>query len=128
MQEMQQVVINLFDSRLQLATLDQVLEHQPGTGQQAFSYFKRTKSYTGGKPGSIETCTTYFVSQDTVDTWNQAVLDTSTIEGRLACPKCDSKIGSYHLAGTQCSCGSWVAPAFCIQKGKVDTFLAMSMG
>ncbi|XP_071111624.1 dual specificity protein phosphatase 12-like [Haliotis cracherodii] len=42
------------------------------------------------------------------------------IEGKLFCPKCSSKIGSFIWYGERCPCGSWVAPAFHIQNSKVD--------
>ncbi|XP_029651563.2 dual specificity protein phosphatase 12 [Octopus sinensis] len=40
--------------------------------------------------------------------------------GKLTCPKCLAKIGSFIWCGEKCPCGSWVAPAFHIQKNKVD--------
>jgi len=42
------------------------------------------------------------------------------IEGKLLCPKCSARVGSYHWAGMQCSCGTWVRPAFQVVKSKVD--------
>ena len=41
-------------------------------------------------------------------------------EGRIHCPKCDTKIGTLHWSGAQCSCGTWVVPAIQIPKSKVD--------
>jgi len=46
--------------------------------------------------------------------------DMSEIEGRVACPRCDGKLGAWHWSGAQCSCGSWVVPAIHIPKSKVD--------
>lgn len=46
--------------------------------------------------------------------------DISDLEGKLACPKCSSKVGSFCWAGAQCSCGRWVVPAFKVLKAKVD--------
>ncbi len=42
------------------------------------------------------------------------------IQGRLQCPYCTSKLGSFDWSGKSCSCGEWVTPAFCLQKDKVD--------
>ncbi|KAJ1564570.1 hypothetical protein HK405_014532 [Cladochytrium tenue] len=42
------------------------------------------------------------------------------VEGRLACPACDAKLGSFNWAGSPCSCGAWVAPAFALHAAKVD--------
>lgn len=42
------------------------------------------------------------------------------LDGKLMCPKCHSKLGSFIWYGERCPCGSWVAPAFHIQTSKVD--------
>jgi hypothetical protein len=44
--------------------------------------------------------------------------------GKISCPKCDAKIGTYSLPGTQCLCGceEWIAPSYQIQPRKVDEF------
>jgi dual specificity phosphatase 12 len=41
-------------------------------------------------------------------------------EGKFGCPKCHTKMGSWHLYGAQCSCGTWVVPAIQIPQSKVD--------
>lgn len=41
-------------------------------------------------------------------------------EGKLACPKCDTRFGTFVWAGSQCSCGFWCVPAIQIPKSKVD--------
>lgn len=44
-----------------------------------------------------------------------------TVEGKLNCPKCKSKLGSFSwIAGCQCPCGSKIAPAFYLIPSKVD--------
>jgi dual specificity phosphatase 12 len=45
---------------------------------------------------------------------------TSSLEGKLACPKCKGKLGSFCWRGAQCGCGRWCAPAFRILKDRVD--------
>jgi dual specificity phosphatase 12 len=42
------------------------------------------------------------------------------LEGKLECPKCASKVGSYAWHGMKCSCGEWVVPGISIARGKVD--------
>ncbi|ESO89447.1 hypothetical protein LOTGIDRAFT_125232 [Lottia gigantea] len=42
------------------------------------------------------------------------------MEGKILCPKCSAKIGSFIWYGERCPCGTWVAPAFHIQSSKVD--------
>ncbi|KAH6562497.1 hypothetical protein BASA50_003141 [Batrachochytrium salamandrivorans] len=106
--------------RVRLATMDQVEQHTPGVGQAAFSYFKRTRGLAGGKPAPIDSCNTFFLNQEAVALWGGAAPEASVLEGRLDCPKCNTKLGLFHLAGTQCSCGAWIAPAYCIQKARVD--------
>jgi len=41
-------------------------------------------------------------------------------EGKLVCPNCDTRFGSYVWSGDQCSCGFWVVPAIQVPKSKVD--------
>jgi dual specificity phosphatase 12 len=50
------------------------------------------------------------------------------IEGKLACPKCASKIGHWKWAGAQCSCGTWVTPAIQIPASKIDTIQPVPKG
>ena len=40
--------------------------------------------------------------------------------GKLHCPHCQSKIGSFAWYGANCDCGKWVTPAFQISISKVD--------
>ncbi|XP_017885920.1 dual specificity protein phosphatase MPK-4 isoform X1 [Ceratina calcarata] len=43
------------------------------------------------------------------------------VEGKLNCPKCGTKLGSFSwIAGSQCPCGSKIAPAFYLVPSKVD--------
>eukprot|EP00986_Skeletonema_menzelii_P017401 scaffold19268_cov148-Skeletonema_menzelii.AAC.8 len=41
-------------------------------------------------------------------------------EGKLHCPKCQTKVGHYAWTGAQCSCGTWVTPAIMVPVSKVD--------
>ncbi|EGX54345.1 tyrosine protein phosphatase yvh1 [Orbilia oligospora] len=52
--------------------------------------------------------------------WMRPELEKGEMEGKLECPKCSSKIGSYAWHGMKCSCGIWVTPAISLAKGKVD--------
>lgn len=42
------------------------------------------------------------------------------MEGKLHCPKCQTKVGHYAWTGAQCSCGTWVTPAILVPVSKVD--------
>ncbi|KAK6349040.1 tyrosine protein phosphatase yvh1 [Orbilia blumenaviensis] len=52
--------------------------------------------------------------------WMKAELEKGEMEGKLECPKCSAKVGSYAWHGMKCSCGIWVTPAISLAKGKVD--------
>jgi hypothetical protein len=41
-------------------------------------------------------------------------------EGKVHCPKCSARVGSFSWSGTQCSCGTWVTPAIAFQRARVD--------
>ncbi|CAH0557977.1 unnamed protein product [Brassicogethes aeneus] len=46
---------------------------------------------------------------------------THSVQGKLCCPKCQAKLGSYSwIMGCQCPCGVKVAPAFYLTPSKVD--------
>jgi dual specificity phosphatase 12 len=93
-----------------LFTDTEVLEHDAGTGQASFDWRKRNNSkYVKKKCGSMccifmsynsqVGCTSYFLNEPT------QFGDTTELEGKLTCPKCCSKFGSWVWAGAQCSCG-----------------------
>lgn len=58
---------------------------------------------------------TYFIEPIT---WMNV---TQMDQGKLLCPKCSSKLGSFSwIMGCQCPCGTKVAPAFYLTPSKVD--------
>ncbi|KAF9419924.1 dual specificity phosphatase 12, partial [Entomortierella beljakovae] len=111
--------------RRALVARDSIITHTPGQGQNSFQYRKRTATLNvsqavqsndniaiQAQPASV--CQSYFV--EPVE-WIQSL---HALEGKVSCPKCDSKLGSFNWAGAQCSCGAWVTPAFMLHRGKVD--------
>ena len=64
---------------------------------------------------SSSLCSSYFVDPDELEVG--AFTDN---EGKLSCPHCQSKLGSFTWSGSQCSCGEWVVPAFSFSRRKVD--------
>ncbi|KAK9462349.1 protein-tyrosine phosphatase-like protein [Lipomyces oligophaga] len=72
-------------------------------------------------PGMVSilpaTCMHYFL--DPVR-WMQPELERGELEGKLECPKCKTKVGSYRWQGMKCSCGQWVTPGISLQRGRVD--------
>ncbi|XP_071152429.1 dual specificity protein phosphatase 12-like isoform X2 [Mytilus edulis] len=86
-------------------------KHTVGPGEAAFDW--RGASNT---EKSTEICDkSIFIHP--VQWMKQSIIDT---EGKLSCPKCSAKVGSYVWHGEQCPCGEWVIPAFHIQTSKVD--------
>ncbi|CAA7045443.1 unnamed protein product [Microthlaspi erraticum] len=46
-------------------------------------------------------------------------LEVDVSEGKLMCPECKARIGSFHWSGSYCSCGSKIVPAFQLQMSRV---------
>jgi len=70
--------------------------------------------------GTVNKCTSWFVSEP--NAWMSRCTsgdDTST--GKLVCPSCTNRVGSFSWSGSQCSCGTWIVPAFQFPKSKLDT-------
>ena len=61
-------------------------------------------------------CQSLFVQQN--EWLDKVVIGCS--QGKLACPKCSGRLGSFNWAGMQCSCGQWITPAFQIHKTRID--------
>lgn len=124
---------------------EHVIEHKPGQGQQAFSYFKRTSELNVKDVQQSTTETNGAVSDAAVPTVNQSLnpllaslanrasncssffiepmewmTDTHDLQGRIDCPKCACKLGFYSWSGEQCSCGRWITPAFMLHQKQVD--------
>ncbi|KAI9280370.1 dual specificity phosphatase [Sporodiniella umbellata] len=122
---------------------EHVIDHEPGQGQVAFSYFKRnsdiniTTAATGTAESEVNAslnkvnaslnpllaslarsnsqCSSYFIEPME---WLDGLMD--DIQGRIDCPKCQCKLGSYNWSGDQCSCGRWITPTFMLHSNKVD--------
>ncbi|KAF8977564.1 dual specificity phosphatase 12 [Entomortierella lignicola] len=110
--------------RRALVARDSIIAHTPGQGQTAFQYRKRNATLHVSEaiqsdispiqPQSSISCQSYFI--EPVE-WIQGL---QGLEGKISCPQCDSKLGAFNWSGDQCSCGTWVTPAFMLHKGKVD--------
>ncbi|XP_066471301.1 dual specificity protein phosphatase 12 [Tiliqua scincoides] len=92
-----------------------ILTHVEGKGPTAFAHKKLSEPALLRCDGR-SSCTSYFI--EPVQWMEPALL--GVLEGQLLCPKCTSKLGSFHWHGEQCSCGHWVTPAFQIHKSRVD--------
>ncbi|MCL7027438.1 hypothetical protein MKW94_010328 [Papaver nudicaule] len=51
---------------------------------------------------------------------DQCFLLKGNIEQKLLCLGCNARLGSFNWAGMQCSCGTWVNPAFQLHKNLID--------
>ena len=87
----------------------------PPHSKASHSFSRRKHDKSAGRSGSASQCESKFLS-GALD-W---MGDTSAFEGKLHCPKCDFKVGTWNWSGAQCSCGTWVTPAVQIPNGKVD--------
>lgn len=108
----------------------QIVPHEVGKGQQAFQYHKRS---TGQLPTSNESdaapsssCNSFFIEPQP---WIKDYIPSETLEdeppkleGKISCPnpKCNAALGKWSWKGIQCSCGSWVSPAFMVHAKQVD--------
>eukprot|EP01122_Echinamoeba_exundans_P001206 TRINITY_DN1118_c0_g1_i1.p1 TRINITY_DN1118_c0_g1~~TRINITY_DN1118_c0_g1_i1.p1 ORF type:complete len:286 (+),score=44.50 TRINITY_DN1118_c0_g1_i1:420-1277(+) len=91
--------------RFRVFGADELVPHEPG--KHEFSYRRRENN-------ADKDCTSHFIE---AKDW---MGDLSGLEGRIVCPKCDGRLGTYNWGGTQCSCGTWCAPAFQVLKNRVD--------
>ncbi|CAG5116700.1 unnamed protein product [Candidula unifasciata] len=93
--------------------------HNVGEGDSAFDW--RSKVPANKRPQGLSSSEKSVCQKSLfVDplAWMKGKINTD--QGKLHCPKCDAKIGSYIWYGEKCPCGAWVAPAFHISSGKVD--------
>lgn len=103
--------------RFMLFSGDSSIDHEPGSGQVSFKRHKQDFSAVDGSNSSSKSqCTSLFIEPVS---WMLPLLE-GTIDGKLPCPKCGGRLGSFNWAGMQCSCGKWVTPAFQIHKNRVD--------
>lgn len=131
--------------RRALVDSNNILDHEPGPGQQAFEYTKRNAELNvTAAPASAKQqpfvpnqrlnpllaaiaatnkqCSSYFI--EPMD-WIVG-LDEGLVEGRVDCPNCMAKLGQYNWAGAQCSCGRWITPAFMLHRKQVDEIKILS--
>eukprot|EP00164_Ancoracysta_twista_P009987 GFYU01014924.1.p1 GENE.GFYU01014924.1~~GFYU01014924.1.p1 ORF type:complete len:176 (+),score=15.75 GFYU01014924.1:130-657(+) len=90
---------------------EDIMSHDAGGGQTSFEWKKRSKN-GGDDEGTV--CSSYFLGE------NVSWMDLEEVEGKLNCPKCKGKLGSYNWSGDQCSCGAWITPAIQIGRKMVD--------
>ncbi|KAI8891579.1 hypothetical protein BC833DRAFT_626707 [Globomyces pollinis-pini] len=99
--------------RKPICSAELVTQHNAGQGQQAFQYRKRSDTFSTNYKSNESTCHQIFLE-------NLDWLTLDEVEGKINCIHCKAKLGSYHLAGVSCNCGSWIAPGFGLSKSKID--------
>eukprot|EP00123_Amoebidium_parasiticum_P022404 comp86682_c0_seq1/m.48487 comp86682_c0_seq1/g.48487 ORF comp86682_c0_seq1/g.48487 comp86682_c0_seq1/m.48487 type:complete len:296 (-) comp86682_c0_seq1:217-1104(-) len=100
--------------RRQLFIQRNTIEHESGKGQESFKWHKREDPIKAQQ--QLSKCTSYFIEPLK---WMGPVV-VGVLDGKLSCPKCDSRVGSFNWSGAQCSCGAWVTPAFEVHCKRVD--------
>ncbi|XP_022085266.1 dual specificity protein phosphatase 12-like isoform X2 [Acanthaster planci] len=100
-----------------------VLSHITGEGQRSFQWHKQSHPLSQGvsSPPSdtmdpSASCTSLFVEPVK---WMEPLM-IGRLDGKLSCPKCNARLGSFNWSGLRCSCGAWVTPAFQIHRNRVD--------
>lgn len=99
-----------------VASEENVVTHFPGEGETCF----RRKNRSSGRffDEYLEPeCSSIFVEPLQ---WMTTV-EEGAIEGKLSCIGCQARLGYFNWSGIQCSCGTWVNPAFQLHKSRVDT-------
>ncbi|XP_042487853.1 dual specificity protein phosphatase 12-like [Macadamia integrifolia] len=98
-----------------VALKDNVVSHIPGEGETSFEWQKRRSGNPFNKFDEHE-CSSIFVEPLR---W-MTIVEEGGMEGKLSCAHCEARLGYFNWSGIQCSCGSWITPAFQIHKSRVD--------
>ncbi|XP_010271800.1 PREDICTED: dual specificity protein phosphatase 12-like isoform X2 [Nelumbo nucifera] len=98
-----------------VALQENVVAHTPGEGETCFEWKKRKSGNPYNRPAEYE-CSSIFVEPLR---W-MTIVEGGGLEGKLSCAHCDSRLGYFNWSGIQCSCGSWITPAFQLHKSRVD--------
>ncbi|XP_068664438.1 probable inactive dual specificity protein phosphatase-like At4g18593 [Aristolochia californica] len=96
-----------------VAAQENVVPHKQGEGEKCFKWKKRDDQLEVDKKPE---CSSIFVEPLK---WMEAAQE-GTLEEKLQCMGCKARLGSFNWAGMQCSCGTWVNPAFQLHKSRID--------
>lgn len=98
-----------------VALEENVVSHVPGEGESSFEWHRRRSDNYFNKYDELE-CTSIFVEPLR---WMKTV-EEGALEGKLWCSHCEGRLGYFNWSGIQCSCGSWITPAFQLHRSRVD--------
>ncbi|CAK9184062.1 unnamed protein product [Ilex paraguariensis] len=101
--------------RRAVALQENVVDHVPGEGETSFEWHKRRGGDRFNNCDEIE-CSSVFVEPLR---W-MVTVEEGALEGKLSCAHCEARLGYFNWSGIQCSCGSWITPAFQLHKSRVD--------
>ncbi|PNX85505.1 dual specificity protein phosphatase 12-like protein, partial [Trifolium pratense] len=96
-----------------VALQEHVIDHIPGEGETSFGWHKWRSGNPFNKSNESE-CSSIFIEPLR---WMKDV-EEGALEGKLSCAHCDARLGYFNWAGIQCSCGSWITPAFQLHKSR----------
>ncbi|KAG8372139.1 hypothetical protein BUALT_Bualt12G0035300 [Buddleja alternifolia] len=99
-----------------VALQENVLDHVPGEGETCFEWHKRRSGNPFNRSDENE-CSSIFVEPLR---WMTTAVEEGALEGKLLCVHCEARLGYFNWSGIQCSCGSWITPAFQLHKSRVD--------
>lgn len=91
---------------------EHIRDHDKMDGGQSYTFEGKVRDNIAG--ADID-CRSFFIEHLK---WMN--LPEGEIEGKLTCPKCKGKLGSWSWRGVQCACGRWCTPAFRIMSDRVD--------
>ncbi|RNA06253.1 Dual specificity phosphatase [Brachionus plicatilis] len=107
--------------RFQLFTIPKIVNHNEESNNQGFEIKQKSQFYAKSNSTRFNNNT---ICKREVYTekleWFENQLD--EITGKINCPKCDSKLGSFDWSGTKCACGAWITPSFHFSKSKIDYY------
>lgn len=89
--------------------------HSRGRGITTSASDRGSDSRSSEQPQVNSMCSSVFLGE--APSW---VENTSEHHGKILCPKCASRVGSFSWSGLTCSCGQWVTPAFQFQLSRVE--------
>ncbi|KAI0519439.1 dual specificity protein phosphatase 12 [Dendrobium catenatum] len=98
-----------------VALHENVVSHTPGEGETCFEWHKRKSGNPFKRFDEVE-CSSIFIEPLK---WMTSV-EEGALEGKLLCIHCEARLGYFNWSGIQCSCGSWITPAFQLHKSRVD--------
>jgi dual specificity phosphatase 12 len=91
---------------------EHIRDHDKMDGGQSYTFEGKVRDNIAG--ADID-CRSFFIEH-----LKWMSLPEGEIEGKLTCPKCKGKLGSWSWRGVQCACGRWCTPAFRIMSDRVD--------